>query len=410
LVIDLFSGSSLVSVSGGTNDNRTTQGNKLKFLNFACNLSFEENRMSNGVAVSVSHVHDWASPEVRSERSLPFVSIIMPCRNEERHIANCLDSILATDYPRHLMEILVLDAMSEDRTREIVSGYTERFASIRLLDNPERHIPVAMNIGIRAARGERILKMDAHSTYPPEYVSRCVLYQDAYDAENAGGVWKMVPGADTLMARAIVAGLGHRFGSGNANVKIGVSKPTWSDTAAFGCFKKDLFERIGMYDEKLLSSSDLDLNQRIQAAGGGILIVPDVVIKYAADATLGALRKHVFADGVWVSYVLKFKKKVWSRRHWVPAAFLLSLVASLVLAAVRPVFLWSFLAVAGIYAAASLTVSLQLAIRERDYGLAFLLPAVFAVRHFVHGAGTLYGLMLVAIPGEHWKGRRSARG
>src|SRR6266567_6134896 len=231
------------------------------------------------------------SPEVAE--TLPLVTVVVPCRNEEKHIGRCLESILANDYPKERMEILVLDGMSEDKTREIVAGYADRFPCIRLVDNPQKHIPVAMNIGIRTARGERILKMDAHSTYQREYISRCVHYQDAYGAENAGGVWKMVPGADTATARAIVLGLGHRFGSGNANVKVGVEKPTWSDTAAFGCFKKELFERIGLYDEKLLSSSDLDLNQRIQAAGGGILVVPDVVISYMADANLRALRRHV---------------------------------------------------------------------------------------------------------------------
>jgi glycosyltransferase involved in cell wall biosynthesis len=341
--------------------------------------------------------------------ALPFVTVVVPCRNEEKRIASCLESILANDYPKDRMEILVLDGMSEDGTREIVASYSERYPMVRLVDNPKKHIPVAMNVGIKAARGERILKMDAHSTYQPEHISKCVHYQDEYDAENAGGVWKMVPGADTAVAKAIVLGLGSRFGSGNANVKIGVAKPTWSDTAAFGCFKKELFDRIGLYDEKLLSSSDLDLNQRIQAAGGGILVVPDVVIYYAADANLCALGRHVFADGVWVSYVMKFGKKAWSWRHWVPGAFVLSLLAALALGAVNRSFLWLGLGVAGVYAVASLAVSLEIATRERDAHYAFLLPIVFAVRHFVHGLGTLFGLLLVAVPGEHWKSRRGMK-
>jgi glycosyltransferase involved in cell wall biosynthesis len=339
----------------------------------------------------------------------PFVTVVVPCRNEEEHIGRCLESILANDYPKERLEILVLDGMSEDRTRNIVAGYSERYPMVRLVDNPKKHIPVAMNIGIKAARGERILKMDAHSTYQPEYISRCVQYQDLYGAENVGGVWKMVPMPETAMAKAIVLGLGHRFGSGNANVKVGVDKPTWSDTAAFGCFKKDLFERIGLYDEKLLSSSDLDLNQRIRAAGGGILVVPDVIISYMADANLRVFRRHVFADGVWVSYVMKFGKRAWSWRHWVPAVFVLSLVATFSLSAVNRGFLWLGLSIAGVYAAVNVAVSLQIAIRERDPRFAGLLPIVFAVRHFVHGIGTLYGMVLVVLPGEHWKGRRGRK-
>lgn len=339
----------------------------------------------------------------------PFVTMVVPCRNEEKHIARCLDSILANDYPKDRLEILVLDGMSEDGTREIVTGYSERHPMIRLVDNPEKHIPSAMNLGIQKARGETIIKMDAHSTFQRDHISLCVAYQEKYGAENVGGVCKMMPGTDTATAGAIVLGLGHWFGSGNANVKVGVEKPTWSDAAAFGCFKKELFLRVGLFDERLLSSSDLDMNLRIRAAGGGILVVPDVVINYVADANLRAFRRHVFADGVWVSYVLKFGKRAWSWRHWVPAAFVLSLVATFALAAVNRAFLWLGLAIVGFYAAASLAVSLQIAARERDPRYAFLLPIVFAVRHFAHGIGTLFGLALVVLPGEHWKSRRGLR-
>jgi glycosyltransferase involved in cell wall biosynthesis len=343
------------------------------------------------------------------ECELPFITIVIPCRNEEKHISKCLDSILANDYPRDRMEILILDGMSEDRTREILAAYARQFPCIRLVDNPQKHIPVAMNIGIREARGERILKMDAHSTYGQAYISRCVYYQDVYRAENVGGACTMTPGSNTAMAKAIVLGLGHRFGSGNAYVKIGVEKPAWSDTAAFGCFKKDLFDRIGMFDEHLLSSSDLDLNQRIRAAGGGILIVPDAIIRYSADADLGSFWRHVFADGVWVSYALKFGKKAWSWRHWVPAIFVLSVLASFSLAPLSHAFLWLGLGLAGFYAVTSLAVSLHIAVREHNLCFAILLPVVFAVRHIVHGAGTLFGSILVVLPGEHWKGRRSQK-
>ncbi len=351
-----------------------------------------------------------ASEPVAKAEALPFVTVVVPCRNEERHIGRCLESILANDYPKERLEILVLDGMSEDRTREIVAGYSERHPIIRRVDNPEKHIPAAMNLGIQNACGETIIKMDAHSTFQREHIGLCVAYQEKYGAENVGGICKMTPGADTATARAIVLGLGHRFGSGNANVKVGVGKPTWSDTAAFGCFKKELFARVGLFDERLLSSSDIDMNLRIRAAGGRILVVPDVVINYAADGNLRAFRRHVFADGVWVSYVLKFRKKAWSWRHWVPSAFVLTLLILFALAAVRPMFLWLGLSVACVYATVTLAVSLQIAARERDAQFAFLLPIVFTVRHIAHGVGTLFGLALVVYPGLRWKGRRSMRG
>ncbi len=216
---------------------------------------------------SVSEIATIALRLPADMETLPIVTVIVPCRNEEKHIGRCLESILANDYPKERLEILVLEGMSEDRTREIVAGYSARHPIIRQVDNPQKHIPAAMNLGIQNARGATIIKMDAHSTFQRNHISLCVAYQEEYGAENVGGVCKMMPGANTAMARAIVLGLGSRFGSGNANVKVGVEKPTWSDTAAFGCFKKELFSRLGLFDERLLSSSDLDMNLRIRARG-----------------------------------------------------------------------------------------------------------------------------------------------
>jgi succinoglycan biosynthesis protein ExoA len=351
-------------------------------------------------------------PEVakaESSQLLPFVTVVVPCRNEEKHIARCLDSILTNDYPEDRMEILVLDAMSEDRTREIVLAYAQRYERVRLVDNPQRHIPAAMNVGIRNASGDTIMKMDAHSTYQSTHIRLCVAYQEKYGAENVGGVWKMVPGSDTAVAQAIVLSMAHRFGSGNAKIKVGASQPTWSDSAAFGCYKKELFSRIGLFDERLKGGSDMDMNIRIRAAGGRILLIPEIVVNYGADPTLQKFWKHNFADGVWTSYVMKFGRKASSWRHWVPAAFILSLLASFALSAVWPFVLWAGLGIAGIYAATSLAVSAQIAIREKNSKQVFLLPAVFAIRHVAHGLGALFGLALAVLPGQHWKGRRGLK-
>jgi glycosyltransferase involved in cell wall biosynthesis len=345
-------------------------------------------------------------PRLLWQESLPFVTVVIPCRNEESHIARCLDSIIANDYPKDRLEILILDGRSEDRTAEIVGRYAERYPMIRVIDNAQKHIPAALNTGIRNAQGDTIIKMDAHSTYEPDHISRCVAYQETYGAENVGGVCKMSPGSDTAVARAIVVGLGHPFGSGNAYVKVGVDKPTWSDTAAFGCFKKNLFLRVGLFDERLLSSSDMDMNMRIREAGGRILLVPDVVVHYCADSNLRAFLRHNFADGVWATYVLKFGSRGWSWRHWIPLVFVLGMLMPLVSYAINPAFLWLSLVTAASYLAVCIGVSLQIAFGANDLTLALLLPLVFGVRHLAHGVGSLFGLALVIVPGEHWRGRR----
>ena len=339
----------------------------------------------------------------------PFVTVIVPCRNEERYIARCLDSILANDYPRERMEILVVDGISEDRTREIVRGYIEQNGTVRLMDNPQRSIPSAMNVGIRNARGDSIVKMDAHSSYQTTHIRLCVEYQEKYGAENVGGMWKMVPGSNTALARSIVLAMAHRFGSGNAKIKVGASEPTWSDSVAFGCFKKELFSRLGTFDERLKGGSDMDMNVRIRAGGGAILLVPEVIVNYGADPTLERFWRHNFADGIWTSYVLKYGSKASSLRHWVPATFILSLLASFALSLAWPALLWVGGVIAGIYAVTSLAVSMQIAIREKEPRQFFLLPLVFATRHAAHGLGALFGLMLAALPGEHWKGRRGVK-
>lgn len=342
-------------------------------------------------------------------QQLPFVSAIVPCRNEERHIARCLDSIIANDYPKDRMEILVLDGMSEDRTRALIKSYSNRYPFIRLIENPEKHIPGALNLGIRNARGDTIIKMDAHSTYQPDHISLCVGYQEKYGAGNVGGVCRMLPGADTAAAQAIALVLGHRFGSGNAGVKVGVKNPTWSDAAAFGCFKKELFTRVGLFDERLVSSSDMDMNMRILASGGRILLVPDVVISYCADSNLRAFWKHNFADGVWATYVLKFGSKGWSWRHWVPLGFVLSLSVPLALGLFYLPLYWLSGLAALVYVVIDATVSISIAVRARNLKFLFLLPFIFAIRHMAHGLGAVLGLALSIVPGQHWKGRRSLK-
>jgi len=308
------------------------------------------------------------------------------------------------------MEILVLDGMSDDETREIVKGYAERYKRVRLVDNPQKHIPTAMNTGIRSARGDTVIKMDAHSTYRSSHIRLCVEYQEKYGAENVGGVCNMLPGSNTAVARAIVLAMGHRFGSGNARIKVGVDRPTWSDSAAFGCFKKELFTRVGFFDERLLTSSDMDLNMRIRAAGGRILLVPEIVVDYRADSTLRAFWKHNFADGVWATYVLKFGSRGWTWRHWVPMAFVLSLLVALSLAPLLPPLLWVGLGIGIAHASTNLAVSARIVTREKHPKQLLLLPAVFVVRHFAHGLGALFGMVLAAVPGVDWKGRRSMKG
>jgi GT2 family glycosyltransferase len=337
---------------------------------------------------------------------VPLVSVIVLCRNEKRRIAACLDTLIASDYPKERLEILVLDGMSDDGSRPIVEQIASKFPFVRLVDNPRRIIPAACNIGTREAKGEVIMVVGAHAQYSSDYITKCVDVLIRYKACNAGGTWRILPGDESATAKAIASALAHPFASGNAYVKVGAKRRRWADSAAFGCWKKEDLEKIGGWNEHLAGSSDMDLNVRLKQAGGKILLDPDIQVGYYADSSFRSYWKHNFADGVWTTYVLKFGSKAWAWRHWVPMAFLLSLLASAALALFSRTFGGVFAIIFGSYLLATIISSVQISAREKHAKFLLLLPLAFGIRHFAHGVGAIYGTCLLVLPGERWIGRR----
>jgi glycosyltransferase involved in cell wall biosynthesis len=336
---------------------------------------------------------------------LPVVSVIIPCRNEEEFIGPCLESIVQSSYPQGRTEVLVVDGRSRDMTRSIVEGYARRNPRIRLLDNPRGIIPAAMNVGIRNATGEVIVKMDAHSTYDRDYIATCVKHLLGFGADGVGGVLVTVPMKDTIVARAVARAVSHPFGAGNSYFRIGSRVPRWVDAAAFGCYRREVFDNVGVYNEALVRSSDSDLNRRLTRAGGRILLVPTAVIYYYASSySFGGFWKHNFSDGLWVVYPLKFGARVFSWRHLVPLAFVFSVMSIGALSLFSTIFLWSLLVLLGSYGVASGLSAIHVAGKEGSWRLLFLMPLAFAVRHVAYGLGSLVGLLRVLMPGR--KGQR----
>jgi GT2 family glycosyltransferase len=337
---------------------------------------------------------------------VPLVSVIVLCRNEKRRIEPCLNTLIASDYPKERLEILVLDGMSDDGSRRIVEEIASTFPFVRLVDNPRKIIPAACNIGVREAKGELIMVVGAHAQYSADYITKCVDALIRYRACNAGGTWRILPGDESATAKAIAFALAHPFASGNAYVKVGSKRPRWADSAAFGCWKKEDLEKIGGWNENLAGSSDMDLNVRLKQAGGKILLHPDIQVGYYADSSFQSYWKHNFADGVWTTYVLKFGSKAWAWRHWVPMVFLLSLLASAALAPFSRAFGGAFAAILGSYLLATIISSIQISTREKQANFLLLLPLAFGIRHFAHGVGAIYGTCLLVLPGNRWIGRR----
>ena len=300
-----------------------------------------------------------------------FVTVIVPCLNEERHIAECLESIAANDYPKEKLEVFVVDGGSKDKTREIIKKF-----QVTLLDNPKVITPAAMNMGIQNAKGEIIIKMDAHSLYAKDYISKCVQHLEESGSDNVGGVLESVAPANTLMAKAIVICLSHVFGAGGSYFRTGVAEPMEVDTVAFGCYRREVFTRIGMFDERMAQIEDLEFNYRLRKAGGKIMLFTDIKARYYPSSdTLGAFFKHNVTDGIWATYPLKYGFRV-SLRHLIP----------LILVATLPLIIW-------FYIPASLLFSAQVVLRKKDWRLFFAMPLTFATRHIGYGLGSIVGLV-----------------
>ncbi|MFH1451199.1 MAG: glycosyltransferase family 2 protein [bacterium] len=335
---------------------------------------------------------------ILSEKSnQPRISVIIPCRNEEDFIGSCLKSILANDYPKDKLEVLVVDGISEDRTRKTVEDIAVGFPYLKILENPKKITPVALNIGIKSASGEIVMKMDAHTIYESDYISKCVFYLDKYQADNVGGVLVTLPIKNTREAKAVAFCLSHRFGSGNSYFRTGTKKPRWVDTVTFGCFKKEIFRKIGFYDENMVRSQDSEFNHRIKKVGGRILLVPDIVAYYYPKSTFKEFFWHNFADGVWLTYPLKFGKIVFSWRHLVPVGFVLCLSSLLILGFFEKAFLLGFSFVLSLYLLASLFFAFKISLREKEINYIYLMPISFTVRHFGYGLGSLWGIIKIFI-------------
>jgi len=327
-------------------------------------------------------------------RNITLVSVIIPCINEERYIGKCLDSLVSQDYPKEKMEVFVVDGMSEDRTREVINKYVEKYSFFKLLDNPKKFTPFALNTGIRNSKGEIIIRMDAHATYIKDYISKCVKYSKEYGADNIGGTVKIIPKTNTLIAKTIALSLSNPFGVGNAYYKSGYSgQPKWVDTVFGGCYKREVFEKIGLFNENLVRSQDMEFNLRLKKAGGKILLVPDIIAYYYPKSNFKEFFVHNFKDGIWAIYPLKFVKIPLCLRHYIPLIFVSGLLGTGLLGIFFPIFFWLFLFIIGVYFLVSIYSSFKIMIGEKDFRYFFVLPVVFAARHFGYGLGSFWGIV-----------------
>ena len=333
-------------------------------------------------------------------KTVPRVSVIIPCRNEVRHIAACLDSLLANDYPKERLDVLVVDGMSDDGTRAVVERYTRTHRFTRLLDNPQRVTPAALNLGIESARGSVILLAGAHAAYPVTYISELVSWLQRSGADAVGGRCVACPGVDSATARAIAAAVSHPFGVGNSYFRTGSAAPRWVDTVPFGCYWRDVFDRVGLFDEELVRDQDDEFNQRILRHGGRLLLVPAIASQYYARESLGKLWRMFFQYGYFKPLVVRKVRGVMTLRQLVPALFVATIVVAALLAPWLGLARVLFGLTVGGYVVADLGVAAAIA-RRAGQRVGLAVSAVFPVLHFAYGLGYLRGVFEFLIRGKH---------
>ncbi|MFH2101777.1 MAG: glycosyltransferase family 2 protein [Chloroflexota bacterium] len=324
----------------------------------------------------------------------PFVSIIVPCFNEQATILGLLSALDGQTYQRSAMEVIIADGMSTDNTRSLVASFSAQHPDlvIVLIDNPDRIIPAALNRAIETARGEIIVRLDAHSWPYPDYVEKCVASLQAGLGENVGGVWEIQAINEHWIARSIAEAAGHPLGVGDALYRY-ATKSSYVDTVPFGAFKRDLLAQIGFFDETLLTNEDYEFNTRIRKSGGRIWLDPAIRSVYYTRASLGSLAKQYWRYGYWKWQMLKRYPETLRWRQGLPPVFVLSLLLGAILAFFLSSFRYFIVVEIIAYFSILGVASLERSWRRRQPSLLAGMPLAIAIMHISWGAGFLWSII-----------------
>jgi succinoglycan biosynthesis protein ExoA len=320
----------------------------------------------------------------------PYVTVIMPIKNEQDCIHRSLGAVLSQDYPSDRMEVLVVDGMSTDRTYEIIRKMIKESAhpTVRLLENKGRIVPTGLNLAVKESKGDIIVRVDGHTVVAPDYVRQCVAALRQTGADNVGG--RMSAIGATPFGEAVALATSSPFGVGGARFHYS-DREEWTDTAYMGAWPRRVFEQIGLFDERLVRNQDDEFSYRLRAAGGKILLSPLIRSEYTVRSTPWRLLKQYFQYGFWKILVLQKHTFQMRPRQFVPPVFALALCLSLVFG-MSGWGWWSAGLIAGAYLVANLIVSLYTCAQHGWQHLQFL-PLTFAILHLSYGFGFLLGLI-----------------
>lgn len=336
-------------------------------------------------------IGDTLSP-IRNDPGPVHVTLIVPCLNEAKYIEDCLTSLLQADYPVDLMEIIVLDGQSTDGTRDILDNLVQCWPQIRVIDNPGASKPRALNLGIDEARHDIVMRIDAHATYPPDYVRQLVRALHVYNADNVGGIRFNTTQSTGVVASALAAVLTHPFGVGDAKHYTGVKSPVLTDIVFLFCVHKKLFDEIGNFDERLTRGQDREFNLRLSTLGRKMVLCPSVTCTYYARERFISFVRWAYNSGVTPFEISRIVgKNLVSVRNLVPPAFSASVIGLFFLGFARPMFWVLACGLLTLYLSVGLLVGF--AQKGSQLGVRLLMPISFFSWHFSYGVGALHGLM-----------------
>jgi glycosyltransferase involved in cell wall biosynthesis len=324
----------------------------------------------------------------------PSVSIIVPCFNEERTIGMLLKAIYDQTYPVEDMEVVIADGFSTDNTRRVVESFASEqpSLSVSLVDNPERIIPAALNAALARASGEYIIRLDAHSIPEPNYVALCIETLEETGAANVGGAWEIKPSGKSWIARSIAAAASHQLGAGDARYRY-KGDAGEVDTVPFGAFQRSWVDKVGEFNQSLLSNEDYEYNYRLRKAGGKIWFDPKIQSVYFARSSLRELMLQYLRYGYWKAMMLASNPASLRWRQALPAGFVFLLLALSILALVLPgtrVILASYV---GVYLSTTIGFGLVEAMQKRDPGLSIGFPIALWTMHLAWGSAFIGGII-----------------
>lgn len=322
------------------------------------------------------------------------VSIIIPCYNEQSTIRLLLDALHAQTYPLADMEAVIADGLSTDNTRDEIAAFQEQHPdlNVRIVDNTVRSIPSGLNRAIEDSRGDIIVRLDAHSKPYPDYVERCVAALNESRGDNVGGVWEIQPGADTWVARSIAVAAAHPLGVGDALYRH-AKHAAVVDTVPFGSFKRELIERVGLFDETLLTNEDYEFNARVRQAGGRIWLDPSIRSVYFARSTLKELARQYWRYGYWKWRMLRRYPQTIRLRQALPPLFVLSLIVFTITSSFIPYTAWVAVGELILYGFILFSLGVQIGFRRKRVYFAVGLPLAISVMHITWGSGLLWSIL-----------------